>query len=246
VRLAADLGASARAQRNVALLLAFTPIIWLISAVWGQVDSVGTTLLLFATSELIRGKTLRAAALAALAAVIKPQFGILIPLLALIALIRARRSGDRWAVVLTGLVGTAVVSLVALPFGLTVVDVIGKVGEAAGNYPYLSVNAWNPWALVSTEGSGLLLNGPLWRHTPHWSHPCGALGGAERRQGAHRCCADAHRHRLLCAANTRARAVPLPSDPTHPCTRRGTTALATDRRRRLNRLPDEQLGSADP
>ena len=159
VRLAADLGASARAQRGVALLLAFTPIIWLISAVWGQVDSVGTTLLLLATSELIRGKTLRAAALAALAAVVKPQFGILIPLLALLALIRARRSGDRWAVVLSGLVGTAVVSLVAFPFGLTVVDVIGKVGEAAGNYPHLSVNAWNPWALVSTEGSGLLLNG---------------------------------------------------------------------------------------
>lgn len=159
VRLAADLGATARAQRSVALILAFTPIIWLISAVWGQVDSVGTMFLLFATSELIRGKTLRAAALVALAAMIKPQFGILIPLLALLALIRGRRSGDRWAVVLTGLVGTAVVSLVAFPFGLTVVDVIGKVGEAAGNYPYLSVNAWNPWALVSTGGSGLLLNG---------------------------------------------------------------------------------------
>ena len=159
IRLANDLGASARAQRNVTLLLAFTPIIWLTSAVWGQVDSVGTTLLLFATSELIRGKTLRAAALAALAAMVKPQFGILIPLLAFLTLIRARRSGDRWAVVLTGLVGTAVVSLVAFPFGLTVVDVIGKVGEAAGNYPYLSVNAWNPWALVSTDGSGLLLNG---------------------------------------------------------------------------------------
>ena len=159
VRLAADLGASARAQRGVALLLAFTPIIWLTSAVWGQVDSVGTTLLLFATSELIRGKTLRAAALAALAAVVKPQFGILIPLLALLALVRARRAGDPWGVALAGLVGTAVVSLVAFPFGLTVVDVIGKVGEAAGNYPYLSVNAWNPWALVSTEGTGVLLNG---------------------------------------------------------------------------------------
>ena len=159
IRLAHDLGASARAQRGAALLLAVTPIIWLTSAVWGQVDSVGTTLLLLATSELIRGKTLRAAAFAALAAAVKPQFGILIPLLAFLALLRASRSGDRWTVVLTGLVGTAVVSLVAFPFGLTVVDVVGKVGEAAGNYPYLTVNAWNPWALLSTEGTGLLLNG---------------------------------------------------------------------------------------
>ena len=159
VRLAADLGASTRAQRGLTLLLAFTPVIWLTSAVWGQVDSVGTALLVLAASELVRGRTLRAAALAALAAVVKPQFGILIPLLASLAFIRARRAGDPWGVVLAGLVGTAVVSLVAFPFGLTAVDVIGKVGEAAGNYPYLSVNAWNPWALVSTDGTGLLLNG---------------------------------------------------------------------------------------
>ena len=158
-RLAADLGASLRAQRVVALLLAFTPIIWIISAVWGQVDAVGTALLLFATSELVRGRTLRASALAALAAVVKPQFGIVVPLVAVIALVRARRAGDPWGAVLAGLVGTAVVSLAAFPFGLTVLDVFGKVGEAAGNYPYLSVNAWNPWALASTDGSGLLLNG---------------------------------------------------------------------------------------
>jgi hypothetical protein len=159
VRLASHLGASARAQRGVALLLAFAPMTWLNSAVWGQVDSVGTSVLLFATSELIQGKTLRAAALAALAAVIKPQFGILIPFVALLALLRARRSGDMWALPLTGLVGTAVVSIAALPFGLTVLDVIGKVGEAAGNYPYLSVNAWNPWALVDSAGAGLFANG---------------------------------------------------------------------------------------
>ena len=159
VRLAGDLGASLRAQRVAAALLAFTPIIWLNSAVWGQVDSVGTTILLLAASELIRGRTLRAAALAAVAAAIKPQFGILIPLVALLALRRARRSGDLWGFPLAGLVGTAVVSLIAFPFGLTVVDVLGKVGEAAGNYPYLSVNAWNPWALVSAGGAGIWLNG---------------------------------------------------------------------------------------
>ena len=159
IRLAGDLGASQRAQRVVAVLLAFTPIIWLNSAVWGQVDSVGATVLIFAASELVRGKTLRAAALAALAAIIKPQFGILIPIVAMLAFRRGRRYGDPWTLPLTGLVGAAVVSLVAFPFGLTLVGVIGKVGEAAGNYPYLSVNAWNPWALVSTAGAGLFLNG---------------------------------------------------------------------------------------
>ena len=68
VRLASELGASTRAQRVVALLLAFTPITWLNSAVWGQVDAVGTSVLVFAVTELIKGRTVRAAALAAAAA----------------------------------------------------------------------------------------------------------------------------------------------------------------------------------
>jgi Gpi18-like mannosyltransferase len=159
VRLASELGASTRAQRVVALLLAFTPIIWLNSAVWGQVDAVGTSVLIVAVTELIKGRTIRAAALAALAAVIKPQFGILIPLIAVIAVVRARRSGDAWSLPMVALTGTAVVSVAALPFGLTVVDVIQRVGEAAATYPYLSVNAWNLWALADSGGSGILLNG---------------------------------------------------------------------------------------
>ncbi len=159
VRLARELGASTRAQQVLALLLAFAPATWLSSAVWGQVDSVGTSVLIFATTELIRGKTLRAGVLVALAAVIKPQFGILIPILVLLALVRSRRARDPWSVPLVGLAGIAVLSLVALPFGLTVIDVVAKVGEAAGNYPYLSVNAWNLWALADSGGAGLVANG---------------------------------------------------------------------------------------
>ena len=159
VRLASELGASTRAQRLTALLLAFTPVTWLNSAVWGQVDAVGTSVLVFGVTELIKGRTVRAAALAALAALIKPQFGILIPLIAVIGLVRARRSGDVWSLPLIALTGTAVVSLAALPFGLTVIDVIQKVGEAAANYPYLSVNAWNLWALADSGGRGIILNG---------------------------------------------------------------------------------------
>ncbi|MFZ9268777.1 MAG: phospholipid carrier-dependent glycosyltransferase [Candidatus Limnocylindrus sp.] len=159
VRLASELGASTRAQRVVALLLAFTPVVWLNSAVWGQVDAVGTSALIVAVTELIKGRTLRGAALAALAAVIKPQFGILIPLIAVIAVVRARRSGDAWSLPLVALTGTAVVSVIALPFGLTVIDVIQRVGTAAATYPYLSVNAWNLWALADSGGTGIILNG---------------------------------------------------------------------------------------
>ena len=155
-RLAADLGAPRRGQLLAAAAMAFGPMIWLDSAVWGQVDSIGTAALLFSLSALIRGKTVRGAILAALAAVLKPQFGILIPIVAVLAFVRARSARDPWAFVVTGLAGAATIALAALPFGLTLPDVLAKVAEAAGGYPYLSVNAWNPWALIDVGGRAVV------------------------------------------------------------------------------------------
>lgn len=155
-RLAANLGAPRRGQLLAAVTMAIGPMIWLDSAVWGQVDSIGTAALLFSLSALIRGKTVRGAILAALAAVLKPQFGILIPIVAVLAFVRARSARDPWAFVVTGLAGAATIALAALPFGLTLPDVLAKVAEAAGGYPYLSVNAWNPWALIDVGGRAVV------------------------------------------------------------------------------------------
>jgi Gpi18-like mannosyltransferase len=155
-RLAADLGAPRRGQLLAAIAMAVGPMIWLDSAVWGQVDSIGTTALLFSLSALIRGNTVRGAILAALAAVLKPQFGILIPIVGMLAFVRARSARDPWAFVVAGLAGAATIALAALPFGLTLPDVLAKVAEAAGGYPYLSVNAWNPWALIEVGGRAVV------------------------------------------------------------------------------------------
>lgn len=155
-RLAADLGAPRRGQLVAAVAMAVGPMVWLDSAVWGQVDSVGTAALLLSLSVLIRGKTVRGAILAALAAVLKPQFGILIPIVAVLAFVRARSARDPWAFVVAGLAGAATVAITALPFGLTLPDVLAKVAEAAGGYPYLSVNAWNPWALIEIGGRAVV------------------------------------------------------------------------------------------
>lgn len=155
-RLASDLGAPRRGQLIAAAAMAFGPMIWLNSAVWGQVDSVGTVALLFSLSALIRGHTVSGAILAALAAVLKPQFGILIPIVAALAFVRARSARDPWAFVVTGLAGAATIAVAALPFGLTLPDVLAKVAEAAGGYPYLSVNAWNPWALIEVGGRAVV------------------------------------------------------------------------------------------
>ena len=155
-RLAADLGAPRRGQLAAAVAMAVGPMIWLDSAVWGQVDSVGTAALLLSLSALIRGETVRGAILAALAAVLKPQFGILIPIVAVLAFVRARSARDPWAFVVAGLAGAATIAIAALPFGLTLPDVLAKVAEAAGGYPYLSVNAWNPWALIEVGGRAVV------------------------------------------------------------------------------------------
>ena len=155
-RLAADLGAPRRGQLLAAVAMAVGPMIWLDSAVWGQVDSVGTAALLLSLSALIHGKTVRGAILAALAAVLKPQFGILIPIVAVLAFVRARSARDPWAFVVAGLAGAATIAIAALPFGLTLPDVLAKVAEAAGGYPYLSVNAWNPWALIEVGGRAVV------------------------------------------------------------------------------------------
>ncbi len=156
VRLAVDLGASRRGQLAAAVAIAAGPMIWIDSAVWGQVDSIGTAALLYALSALIRGKTARGAIFAALAAVLKPQFGILIPVVGVIAFVRSRSARDPWAFVVAGLAGAATIALAALPFGLTLPDVLAKIAEAAGGYPYLSVNAWNPWALISVGGRAIV------------------------------------------------------------------------------------------
>ena len=155
-RLAADLGAPRRGQLVAAVAMAVGPMIWLDSAVWGQVDSVGTAALLLSLSALIRDKTVRGAILAALAAVLKPQFGILIPIVAVLAFVRARSARDPWAFVVAALAGAATIAIAALPFGLTLPDVLAKVAEAAGGYPYLSVNAWNPWALIEVGGRAVV------------------------------------------------------------------------------------------
>ena len=60
------------------------PISWFDSVVWGQVDSFGVVFLLLALRELWRDQPERAAICAVIAAVIKPQLGILIPIVAVV------------------------------------------------------------------------------------------------------------------------------------------------------------------
>ncbi|HEX5241578.1 MAG TPA: phospholipid carrier-dependent glycosyltransferase [Candidatus Limnocylindrales bacterium] len=176
-----ELGGSRRSAWIGALLVVLTPVTWLDSVLWGQVDSVGVVVLLFALRELWRDRPERAAVLAMLAALIKPQLGILIPIVAVVTIRRAlwptggfgaddpedvQRGGTRWERTVTGpiriattaLAGLATAIVVSLPFGLSLPDLIGQIFKTAAGYPYVSVNAYNPWALASLNGIGVAAN----------------------------------------------------------------------------------------
>ena len=161
--LATDLGARRRPALVAAAVVLFVPVTWFDSAIWSQVDSVGTLVLLLAVRELWQGRDERATLLTTVAAIIKPQFGILIPLAAVLILrrnlvTRPPGHGPR-RLLSTTLVGLATAQLLCLPFGLTIVGLLRQILDTAAGYPWLTVNAFNPWALVTQGGSGLAQSG---------------------------------------------------------------------------------------
>ena len=208
------------ARRSLALGAAFVavvnPISWFDSVVWGQVDSVGVVFLLLGLRDLWRDRPERSAIFAVIAALIKPQLAILIPLVVVLTIRRAlwpvrqeneedesesaspaegvlarlraweRRTDHPIRIVTTGLVAIATTILLCLPFGLSVVELsstapffksglLSQVFATASGYPYLTVNAFNPWALVAGDTGNSLANSGLWVCDGPWgAATCGS------------------------------------------------------------------------
>ena len=229
-----ELGGRPRLALAAAFVAVVNPISWFDSVVWGQVDSVGVVFLLLGLREVWRDHPERAAIFTVIAALIKPQLGILIPILALVTIRRAfwpiravstadaeagassgtaieplsasgygsARSAIRggWArflawerrtdrpirVVTTGVVALATTILLCLPFGLSVLELdpqapylksglLAQIFATASGYPYLTVNAFNPWALVAGDTGYSLAKGGLWVCDGPWgAQACGS------------------------------------------------------------------------
>ena len=127
---------SVRLSLLAAGLYLFNPVTWYDSAVWGQTDAVGALIILLGVAALIRGNSEGATAMAALALLVKPQFGVvLIPIVAIVLLRRhllAPGSGPRNKVLLPGPVGV----VARARAGLLAAGVVGRrrarpVGRAA-------------------------------------------------------------------------------------------------------------------
>jgi hypothetical protein len=163
-----ELGGGRRAALLGAGLYLFIPVTWFDSVVWGQVDSVGLIFVLLAVRALWRDQPELAVVFTVIAGIVKIQLGvILVPITAAVIVRRyfwdAGSTPDPWRGfrrLFTSLgAGLATAAVLGAPFGLSILDLIDQVRKTAGGYPYLTVNAYNPWALVTREGAGLAQSG---------------------------------------------------------------------------------------
>ena len=110
-----ELGGRDRLALAAAAVAVLNPITWFDSVVWGQVDSFGVVFVMLGLRELWRDRPERAAIYTVVAAIIKPQLGILIPLVAVVTIRRAlfpaggygdpERTGRPIRILTTGLAG---------------------------------------------------------------------------------------------------------------------------------------------
>lgn len=195
-----ELGGRDRLALLAGAVAVLNPVSWFDSVVWGQVDAFGVVFLLLALRSLWRDQPERAAIFTVIAAIIKPQLGILVPLVAVVTIRRALwpiadpglvaasatgrgwqariralelRTGHPLRILTTGLAGYLTAVALSLPFGLSVIEVtsqapylasglVDQIVVAGGGYPYLSVNAYNAWALVPGDLGNSLASSGLW------------------------------------------------------------------------------------
>ena len=131
----------------IAGLYLLNPATILAGPVWGQVDSAGTLAYLAALAALAVRQFGLAGALAVLATMIKPQFGLVVlPVLAVAVLqSRARASWEPVARTVGGMGLTYAV--IATPLALHPIRYLGLLGDTAVRQPMTSLHAFNPWGL---------------------------------------------------------------------------------------------------
>lgn len=131
------------------ILYAFNPAVLINSVVWGQVDSILVLLVLLLCLALMEQRVVPACFVFAAGILFKPQMLIFTPLLLYgiyevdILGFQSMRRFLRDA--LGGFAAIGALLLAMLPFGLE--KVIPQYTDTLGSYPYVSVNAYNFWAM---------------------------------------------------------------------------------------------------
>jgi hypothetical protein len=168
-----------RAGLLAAGLYLFIPVTWYDSALWGQVDAVPALVMVAALVLLVEGWSERAAALAMLAVLVKPQALVCVVVVAPVLVRRhllAVGSGPvpvRWVghqgpvrLLTSALAAVLAGTLVMAPFDIArfapssvaTVPILGSFAGLAGliqsagdQFSVLTANAYNLWALVGPQ-----------------------------------------------------------------------------------------------
>jgi len=161
-----------------AALWLFAPGIIFAGAYWGQVDAVGTLPFMIALIAAGRGRWGQAGALAASAAMIKPQFGLSLLLIVAGAAVIFIREGNLRPVARASSAALVTVLALAAPFRAGPGELIALVRSASETYPYTSLYAFNPWSIgfdfwkpdagLVVIGGVLLAAGVLASAVPLW------------------------------------------------------------------------------
>lgn len=124
------------------------PAVLIVGPIWGQVDGMGALPMVGAIVAVVRGRPFLAGALAVVAGLVKPQFGIAAFTLLGLALFWLRAPEDRRRFALLGLGAIAAFALVLLPLGLGPFGYLEILGDTFTRYPYISQYGFNPWGMV--------------------------------------------------------------------------------------------------
>lgn len=141
-----------RAGRRYAILAV---ALWLLAPApifagpyWGQVDAVGTVPLLAALIFAGRGRWATAGLLAAIAVMVKPQFGIALLVVMAAAVVLWIRFADWRAPLRVAAASGVTILALGRPFGSGPVELVDLVRSATETYPYTSLYAFNIWSIV--------------------------------------------------------------------------------------------------
>ncbi|MBI3522502.1 MAG: phospholipid carrier-dependent glycosyltransferase [Chloroflexi bacterium] len=115
---------------------------------WGQVDAVGTLPFLASLLAAGRKRWLLAGTLAAVSAMVKPQFGLALVVVGAAALLTYVRTNEWRPIARVVLSSVGTVLALGLPFRSGALELIGIVRGASETYPFTSLFAFNIWSIV--------------------------------------------------------------------------------------------------
>lgn len=130
----------------VSSAILFNPALIFNSAVWGQIDSILTLLILATVIALKRNYLILSSVFFGLALLVKPQAIAIAPLI-IFYFIKHFRISSLLKLILPGFITVSVLAFAFFP-DRTLKSLTLHIINTANEYPYTSVNAYNSWGVI--------------------------------------------------------------------------------------------------